>query len=46
LIGLCEIDGANWILVGGTGKISTMSPQAMSDAEMADLLAYLHTRAK
>jgi cytochrome c len=37
---------ANWILVGGTGQIGVMSPQEMSDAEMADLLAYLHTLAK
>jgi cytochrome c2 len=36
---------AHWITVGGMGQIGTMSPQEMSDAEMADLLAYLRTLA-
>lgn len=41
-----EENVAAWIRVGGTGQIGTMSPQEMSDAEMADLLAYLRTLTK
>ena len=34
---------AAWIRSGGQGQIGSMSPQDVTDAEMADLLAYLHT---
>ena len=41
-----EENVAAWIRVGGSGQIGVMSPQEMSDAEMADLLAYLRTLTK
>jgi cytochrome c len=34
---------AAWIRSGGQGEIGVMTPHEMSDAEMADLLAYLRT---
>lgn len=34
---------AAWIRSGGQGQIGVMSPHEMSDEDMANLLAYLHT---
>jgi cytochrome c len=34
---------AAWIRTGGQGQIGSMSPHEMTDEQMADLLAYLHT---
>ncbi|MCS6842215.1 MAG: c-type cytochrome [Roseiflexus sp.] len=34
---------AAWIRSGGQGKIGVMSPHEISDEDMANLLAYLHT---
>lgn len=34
---------AAWIRNGGQGQIGVMSPHEMSDTDMANLLAYLHT---
>jgi cytochrome c len=34
---------AAWIRSGGQGEVGLMTPHEMSDAEMADLLAYLRT---
>lgn len=37
---------AEWVRSGGQGKVGVMSPHPMSDAEIADLLAYLRTLKK
>jgi cytochrome c len=34
---------AQWIIVGGTGEIGSMSPQNVTEAELADIIAYLRT---
>jgi len=38
-----EENVAAWIRSGGQGQIGVMSPHEMSDENMANLLAYLHT---
>lgn len=37
---------ATWIKEGGQGQIGVMPAQAVSDADMPDLLAYLHSLTK
>lgn len=38
-----EVNVAEWIREGGTGRIGYMPPHNFTDQEMADLLAYLRT---
>jgi Cytochrome c. len=38
-----EANIAEWIRVGGTGRIGYMPPHDLTDQQMADLMAYLRT---
>ncbi|MGQ9614548.1 MAG: c-type cytochrome [Chloroflexus sp.] len=38
-----EANVAEWIHIGGSGKIGYMPPQELTDQQMADLMAYLRT---